>query len=103
MRGLGKIAERLRTLAGRGESELRVFVSYRRGAGPGQAHHLATDLERYLGAGRVFLDERAIGAGDDFDRVIRERVGGADVLLAVIGPGWVDSEARLNEPGDYVR
>ena len=80
-----------------------MFVSYRREAGPGQAHHLATDLERYLGGEHVFLDERAIGAGEDFDAVINERVGGADVLVAVIGPGWVDLQPRLLDERDYVR
>jgi hypothetical protein len=99
----GRVAAKLRGLAGRHEETLRVFVSYRREAGPGQAHHLATDLERHLGAGQVFLDERAIGAGEDFDAVINERIGGADVLLAVIGPGWVDVLPRLFEERDYVR
>ena len=51
----------------------------------------------------MFLDERAIGAGEDFDAVINERVGGADVLIAVIGPGWVDMQPRLLDEGDYVR
>lgn len=99
----GRVATKLRGLAGRHDATLRVFVSYRREAGPGQAHHLATDLERHLGAGQVFLDERAIGAGEDFDAVINERIGGADVLLAVIGPGWVDVLPRLFEARDYVR
>ena len=100
---LDRLTSRLRGLAGREGPSLRVFVSYRREAGPGQAHHLATDLERRLGAGSVFLDERAIGAGEDFDAVISERVGGADVLVAVIGPGWVDMQPRLADERDYVR
>jgi len=102
-RAFGRLTAKLRELAGREAGPLRVFVSYRREAGPGQAHHLATDLERYLGGEHVFLDERAIGAGEDFDAVINERVGGADVLLAVIGPGWVDMQPRLRDEGDYVR
>jgi TIR domain len=99
----GRLTARLRGLISREGSPLRVFVSYRREAGPGQAHHLSTDLERYLGAEHVFLDERAIGAGEDFDAVISERVGGADVLLAVIGPGWVEMAERLHDERDYVR
>lgn len=100
---LGKLTAKLRSLAGRDGGPLRVFVSYRREAGPGQAHHLATDLERQLGGEHVFLDERAIGAGEDFDAVINERVDGADVLVAVIGPGWVDMQPRLLDERDYVR
>jgi|GEM_PF-3544943 len=91
-----------------GDDDLRVFVSYRREAGPGQAHRLASDLERYLGAERVFLDERTIGAGEDWGRVIAERVGACDVLLAVVGPGWLDAQddahqQRLFRADDYVR
>jgi predicted nucleic acid-binding Zn-ribbon protein len=91
----------------RREANLRVFVSYRREAGPGQAHRLASDLEKQFGGDGVFFDEQAIPAGAKFDAVIRERAGGCDVLLAVIGPGWLDAtrngERRLLNPDDYVR
>jgi hypothetical protein len=113
---LGKADQRLRTFVrAHIEADLRVFVSYRRMAGPGQAHRLATDLEAQLGEDRVFLDEQSIPEGAPFDDVINERVGRCDVLLAVIGPGWLEAEGpapasasehrerRLDNPGDYVR
>lgn len=91
-----------------GDGDLRVFVSYRRDAGPGDAHHLASDLEKHLGPDRVFLDQRTIAAGEEWSRVIQERVGACDVLLAVIGPGWLevkddDGNRRLERDDDYVR
>ena len=98
------------------EADLRVFVSYRHEAGPGQAHRLASDLGAQLGQDRVFLDEQSIPEGAAFDEVITERVGLCDVLLAVIGPGWLGAEGRdaprpgaepaerrLDNPLDYVR
>jgi hypothetical protein len=91
-----------------GDDDLRVFVSYRRDAGPGDAHHLASDLEKHLGPDRVFLDQRTIAAGEEWSRVIQERVGACDVLLAVIGPGWLEckddeGQLRLTSEDDYVR
>ncbi len=91
-----------------GDDDLRVFVSYRRDAGPGEAHHLASDLEKHLGPDRVFLDQRTIAAGEEWSRVIAERVAACDVLLAVIGPGWLEARddsgrQRLTREDDYVR
>ena len=45
-----------------------------------------------------------IGAGLDFAEVIRERVARCNVLLALIGPSWMQlADARLDDPDDFVR
>src|SRR5579863_5991970 len=112
-----KADERVRALVRlRADADLRVFVSYRHEAGPGQAHRLASDLGAQLGQDRVFLDAQSIPEGAAFDEVITERIGLCDVLLAVIGPGWLEATERdalrpgrdspgrrLDNPSDYVR
>jgi hypothetical protein len=54
------------------------------------------------------LDVDNIAPGLDFARVLNERVGECDVLLAVIGKSWIDTrdgagKRRLEDPDDFVR
>jgi hypothetical protein len=54
------------------------------------------------------MDVAAISVGRDFRRAIDDSVASCGVLLAVIGPGWLDQknesgERRLDDPGDFVR
>jgi hypothetical protein len=54
------------------------------------------------------MDVAAIAVGRDFRRAIDESVADCSVLLALIGPGWLDQknengERRLDDPGDFVR
>jgi hypothetical protein len=54
------------------------------------------------------MDVAAIGVGRDFRRAIDESVASCGVLLALIGPAWLDErnengERRLDDPGDFVR
>src|SRR5262249_39123735 len=49
-----------------------------------------------------------IPPGVDFVEMLEEEVGSCEVLLAVIGPGWVDAKdelgrRRLERPDDFVR
>jgi hypothetical protein len=66
-------------------------------------------LEAELGRDRLFLDVAGyIKPGDDFEKVIAERISECDVLLAIIGPRWLDmrdkdGHRRLDEPLDFVR
>src|SRR5688500_15425912 len=85
-----------------------VFVSYRRGDSEGQARALSLELVRLLGRDGVFMDVDSIGLGRDFRQVLQERLKSCDVMLALIGPGWLDSRdsagrRRLDSPTDYVR
>jgi formylglycine-generating enzyme required for sulfatase activity len=81
-----------------------IFVSYRRDDSQWPAGRINERLEAVFGAGRVFFDTVTIRPGEDFHQVLGERVGSCRVLLAVIGPRWLDIlEARLGEPNDFVR
>ncbi len=66
------------------------------------------DLVGQFGENSVFMDVAGIEAGRDFRKVIDESVATCGVLLALIGPGWLDEknekgERRLDDPSDFVR
>ena len=85
-----------------------IFVSYRRDDSEGEAGRLYDDLKRSFGDSAVFMDVSAIEPGLDFRKVIDESVASCGVLLAVIGPRWLDAideagHRRLDNAGDFVR
>jgi hypothetical protein len=54
------------------------------------------------------MDVDSIALGQDFRRVLTERLESCDVMLALIGPGWLDSKdgagrRRLDDASDFVR
>lgn len=86
----------------------RIFISYRRDDSAGHAGRLYDRLRARYGSERVFMDVTGIEAGTDFVEAIDGAVGGCDVLIAVIGPGWLDcrdsaGRQRLADPHDFVR
>jgi hypothetical protein len=85
-----------------------IFISYRRGADSGVAGRLYDRLERSLGRERVFMDVAGIAPGEDFVTVLKSRIAGCDLLLALIGRGWLAAtdtagQRRLDDPHDMVR
>lgn len=85
-----------------------IFVSYRRDDSEGEAGRLYDDLIEMFGDRSVFMDVTDITAGRDFRKAIDENVAQCGVLLAVIGPGWVNARnesgaRRLDDAGDFVR
>jgi hypothetical protein len=86
----------------------KVFISYRRDDSAGHAGRVHDRLERELGRDLLFMDVDAILLGANFVKVLGEEVAKCDVLLAIIGPGWLDARdedghRRLDNPHDYVR
>lgn len=86
----------------------KVFISYRRDDSAGHAGRVHDRLEREFGRNLLFMDVDAIPLGVNFARVLGEEVGRCDVLLAVIGPGWLEARdeaglRRLDSPHDFVR
>jgi hypothetical protein len=85
-----------------------IFVNYRRNDSEGEAGRLFDELEKQFGKDSVFMDVAGIGPGQDFRNAIDKSVASCSVLLAVIGPQWVDARAasggsRLDDPADFVR
>jgi hypothetical protein len=86
----------------------RIFISYRRDDSAGHAGRLFDRLGARLGKDSVFMDVEGIEAGLDFVETIEAAVGSCDVLLAVIGRGWLDikdsqGRRRLDDPRDFIR
>ena len=85
-----------------------VFISYRRGDSEGQARLLSLQLEELVGKDSVFMDVDSIALGRDFRDVLAERLQSCDLMLALIGPDWIDAvdsrgARRLESPTDFVR
>jgi TIR domain len=87
---------------------VRIFLSYRRGDAGGYAGRLTDALQQRLGPKSVFQDVTAIGPGQDYTAAIDHALRDSDVVLAVIGGGWLrastpEGARRLLEADDYVR
>jgi hypothetical protein len=85
-----------------------IFISYRREDSEGEAGRLADDLAENFSQGSVFMDVDAIQPGRDFRKAIEENIHKCSVLLAVVGPGWLESkdalgQKRLEDSNDFVR
>jgi hypothetical protein len=85
----------------------RIFISYRRDDSRGYAGRLQGDLSRRYSEEHVFRDIE-IPPGADFGEYITSLVDKCNVVLAIIGPGWLDArdregERRLDDPDDWVR
>jgi TIR domain len=85
-----------------------VFISYRRGDSEGQARALSIELGDLIGKDSVFMDVDSIALGRDFRQVLQESLQACDIMLALIGPNWLEAKdaagnRRLDSPGDFVR
>jgi tetratricopeptide (TPR) repeat protein len=85
-----------------------IFISYRREDSQALAGRLFDRLGGHFGKDRVFRDIDTLDPGARFAEVIGERISGCDVLVALIGKGWLDAKdaegrRRLDLPRDYVK
>jgi TIR domain/Sulfatase-modifying factor enzyme 1 len=85
-----------------------IFISYRRGQDAGFAGRLFDRLERTFRRKALFMDVDSIAPGQDFVSILEARVAECDVLLALIGRGWLTAtdeagRRRLDNPEDFVR
>src|SRR5262245_33328637 len=86
----------------------KIFISYRREDEPGFARRLYDTLEQKFSNEQLFRDLDSIPAGADFVSTIETEIYQCDVLLAVIGKGWIDArdsngQRRLDQQKDFVR
>ena len=69
----------------------KIFINYRRGDDPGHTGRLFDHLQEVFQPDQLFMDVDSIAPGLDFVHVLEEQVAKCDVLLAVIGHGWLDA------------
>jgi uncharacterized protein len=86
----------------------KIFINYRRGAESGVTQALFARLEQSFPSETLFMDVDNIPPGRDFVHEIELQVERCDVLLAVIGKGWLAAtdeagRRRLDDPNDLVR
>lgn len=86
----------------------KIFISYRRQDTKAIAGRIFDRLEAKFGRGGVFMDIDSIPPGVDFHDWLNDQVSRAEIVLALIGPGWADARdergaPRLHNPNDFVR
>ena len=84
-----------------------IFINYRRGDDPGFAQALFGRLEQVFKGDQLFMDIDDIAPGLDFVEVINQQVARCDVLISVIGRGWLTAVdeggmRRLDDPQELV-
>ncbi len=77
-----------------------VFISYRRIDSQSIAGRLGDDLKRGFGDEAVFRDIDDIAPGKDFVEALDTALAACGVLLAVIGPAWLEQLERRAATGD---
>ena len=85
-----------------------IFLSYRRDDSRSATGRLADGLQSPFGRDQVFRDLDSIAPGDDFEAALARAIGGARVMLVVIGARWTelrgaDGRRRIDDPADVVR
>ncbi|MBK6717102.1 MAG: toll/interleukin-1 receptor domain-containing protein, partial [Burkholderiales bacterium] len=85
----------------------KIFISYRRSGSPKDANLVFHHLSSVFGAEQVFMDVSGIRPGDDFVEVLEQQLADCTVLLALIGPDWLQArnehgERKLDDEDDFV-
>jgi hypothetical protein len=86
-----------------------IFISYRRQDTKWQARMIFEAFQRELSDENVFMNIDSIPLGVDFVKVLRHWVGKCEILIALIGEGWLNArdpktrKRRLENPNDFVR
>jgi TIR domain len=90
------------------KSSLALFISYRRQDSRGTVGRIHDHLRQRFEEEHLFLDVDRQAAGEDYRIAIGRALDRADVVLAVIGTGWLtvtdrEGRRRLDDPEDMVR
>ncbi|MBI1281069.1 MAG: TIR domain-containing protein [Anaerolineaceae bacterium] len=86
----------------------RIFINYRRQDSEGYVGRLYDHLVQHFEPQDIFMDVDSIPPGADFVDTLEEAVSNCDVLIAMVGPQWIDikddgGERRLEQWNDFVR
>jgi hypothetical protein len=84
---------------------MKCFLSYRRADAEPVARELFLHFQVRFGRGSVFWDHESIPPDSDWQKILRRDVEATDVVIALIGPSWLQIlNDRLKSPSpDYVR
>ena len=80
-----------------------VFISYRRSEAVAYARGLYESLAERFGRGRVFLDLKNIGPGDDFVEAITAAANSCSAMIVLISRGWLRGAQGPGDEVDYVQ
>jgi len=84
-----------------------IAISYRREDSTPVAGRLHDRLRAEFGKENVFMDFDSIPYGVDFREHIHSTLQRADIVVAVVGPGWLgvqkEMSRRIDDPSDFVR
>jgi hypothetical protein len=87
----------------------KIFINYRRDDSAPHALNVAQYFENKFGKSNIFIDIDRLRAGRKFKTVLEAKLRQRKVMLAIIGPNWVDARdketgsRRLGDPEDWVR
>jgi hypothetical protein len=86
----------------------RVFISYRIADSTYATGAVADRLAAHFGRDNVFRDRDSLSLGSLYPKRIRRALEQSDLVLAVLGPSWLDirdsaGRRRLDDPRDWVR
>jgi formylglycine-generating enzyme required for sulfatase activity len=83
----------------------KIFINYRRGDVRDQAARIRDRLADAFGSSDVFMDVNDLLAGQRFDQQLDIALAETDVLLAIIGPRWMQHfvERQASGERDFVR
>lgn len=83
-----------------------IFINYRVGDGDGYAVVLKNRMSAEFHRDLIFFASKSIQPSSDYTIGLVDGVRQSDVVLAVIGPHWLDAKngrRRLDDEGDWVR
>lgn len=84
-----------------------IFISYRRDDSMAVTGRIFDRLKSHFGSESVFIDIDGIPLGVDFRQYLNDAVSKCNVLLAIIGENWLQTDQngkrRLDDPADFVR
>jgi TIR domain len=86
----------------------KIFICYRREDDGYAAQRIHAELAKKFGSKRLFIDTSGLLPGLNFISALERELAHASVLLAVIGPSWLNTKdqegtRRLDNPTDFVR
>ncbi|MFX0578330.1 toll/interleukin-1 receptor domain-containing protein [Nocardia nepalensis] len=87
---------------------MEIFLSYRIVDSVYAVREISKQMAHRLGRTRVFRDQDSLGLGAFYARRIRKAVAECDMMVAVIGPHWLDvrdelGRRRIDDERDWVR